>query len=171
MVQRLWDATVSFPARRGDAARLPCRVHCANSARLSATARWSRALAVPAALHPGSAIEGLEFVRRAEATGVRRGSNLRALLRVSPLHAHLGCDRAGVAHVLVVIDLISKLEIVEVAGQQRVAVEVEQAALFREQESEIFLGRDLRDLAQRLVFGVVIPSLGAAVTLLFEVEQ
>src|SRR5262245_33363416 len=66
----------------------------------------------------------------------------RTLLRIrgSTLHAHLGCDRAGVAHLVVVIDLVSGLETIEVAGQQRVAVEIKQAALFGEQESEIFLG-------------------------------
>src|SRR5262245_46043624 len=87
------------------------------------------------------------------------------------LHAHLGRDRAGIAHALVVIDLISALEIIEVAGQQRVAVEVEQAALFGQQEAEILLGSDLGDLAQRLVLGVVISGLGAAVSLFFEIEQ
>ena len=50
-------------------------------------------------------------------------------------------------------------------------MEVEQAALFGEQESEILLGCDLRDLPERLVLGVVIAGLGAAVTLLFEVKQ
>src|SRR5262245_53496694 len=69
----------------------------------------------------------------------------RRLLRrqVLALYAYLGRDRTGVAHVLVIINVFSDLEIVEVSGQQRVAVEVEQAAFFRQQESEILLGRDL----------------------------
>src|SRR5262245_22817289 len=87
------------------------------------------------------------------------------------LHPHLGRDRAGVPHVLVVVDLVAALEVVEVAGQQRVTVEVEQATLFGQQESEILLRRDLGNLTQRLVFGIVVADLCSAVALLFEVEQ
>src|SRR5499427_9579177 len=64
----------------------------------------------------------------------------------SALHPHLGRDRAGVAHVLVVVDLLAALETVEVAGQQGVAVEIEQATLLGQQESEILLRRDLGNL-------------------------
>src|SRR4029453_15086278 len=39
------------------------------------------------------------------------------------------------------------------------------------EESEILLRRDLGDLAEELVLGVVAADLGAAVALLFEVEQ
>src|SRR5262249_2298385 len=60
----------------------------------------------------------------------------------SALHPHLGRDRAGVAHVLVVVDLLAALETVEVAGQQGVAVEIEQATLLGQQESELLLRRD-----------------------------
>src|SRR6266487_4578229 len=109
--------------------------------------------------------------KMAQLTPRTRRAPSSALLQVLALHAYLGRDRAGVAHVLVVMDVFSNLEIVEVSGQQRVAVEVEQAAFFRQQESEILLRRDLGDLAQRLVFGVVIPGLGTAVAPLFEVEQ
>src|SRR5262245_6802620 len=86
------------------------------------------------------------------------------------LHPHLGRDRAGVAHVLVVVDLVAAFEVVEVAGQQRVAVEVEQATLFGQQESEILFRRDLGNLTQRLVFGIVVADLCSAIALLFEVE-
>src|SRR5262249_33671563 len=75
------------------------------------------------------------------------------------LHPHLGRDRAGVPHVLVVVDLVAALEVVEVAGQQRVTVEIEQATLFGQQESEILLRRDLGNLTQRLVFGIVVADL------------
>src|SRR6516225_10677846 len=64
----------------------------------------------------------------------------------SALHPHLGRDRAGVAHVLVVVDLLAALETVEVARQQGVAVEIEQATLLGQQESEILLRRDLDNL-------------------------
>ena len=90
--------------------------------------------------------------------------------QVFALHPHLGRDRAGVADVLVVVDLLAALETVEVAGQQRVAVEIEQASLFGEQESEILLRGDLGNLTKRLVFGVVVADFCPAVALLLEVE-
>src|SRR5262245_66428516 len=46
------------------------------------------------------------------------------------LHPHLGRDRAGVAHVLVVVDLVATFEVVEVSGQQRVPVDGEQTPRF-----------------------------------------
>src|SRR5262245_65047731 len=67
--------------------------------------------------------------------------------------------------------MIAALEIVEVAAEQRVAVEVEQAALLGHEESEVLPGGDLGDLAERLVLGVVVAGLGAAVALLLEVEE
>src|SRR5262245_1664786 len=67
--------------------------------------------------------------------------------------------------------MIAALEIVKVAAEQRVAVEVEQAALLGHEESEVLPGGDLGDLAERLVLGVVVTGLGAAVALLLEVEE
>src|SRR5215469_4746593 len=88
--------------------------------------------------------------RRAKAlSGPTQGSRLPLASPQAPrsaLHPHLGRDRAGVAHVLVVVDLLAALETVEVAGQQGVAVEIEQATLLGQQESEILLRRDLGNL-------------------------
>ena len=50
-------------------------------------------------------------------------------------------------------------------------MEIEQAALLGQEESEVLLGRNLGDLAEELVFGVVVAGLGAAVALLLEVGE
>src|SRR5262245_12205259 len=173
MVQGLGYAAISLAARRRHAPRLSRRVRRPNRARLSAAQRRSRAVAVSAPVHRGDAIDRRRGINDMRRRAAREAGYIEKLLRprAFALHAHLGRDRAGVAHVLVIVDLLAALEVIEIAGQQRVTMEVKQSALLREQESEILLGRDLRDLAQRLVLGVVIAGLGAAVALLFEVEQ
>src|SRR5262245_37546549 len=173
MVQGLGYAAISLAARRRHAPRLSRRVRRPNRARLSAAQRRSRAVAVSAPVHRGDAIDRRRGINDMRRRAAREAGSIEQLLRPRAfvLHAHLGRDRAGVAYVLVIVDLLAALEVIEIAGQQRVTMEVEQSALLREQEPEILLGRDLRDLTQRLVFGVVLAGLGAAVALLFEVEQ
>ena len=63
------------------------------------------------------------------------------------LHPDLARDRSGVAHAGDVIDLVTAPQVVEISGQHRVAMEVEQAAFLREQESELAAGIGLGDLA------------------------
>src|SRR5262245_6292445 len=88
------------------------------------------------------------------------------------LHPHLGRDRAGVADILVVMDFVAAREMVEVAGEHGVAVEVEQAALLGDEKAEILLGRDLGDLAERLIAEIVVAILlDAVAALLLDVDE
>src|SRR5919204_702847 len=48
------------------------------------------------------------------------------------LHAHLGCDGPGISNGLVIANLVTAREAIEVAGQHGVAVKIKQAALLRE---------------------------------------
>ena len=60
---------------------------------------------------------------------------------------------------------------VEIAGQHGVAVEIEQAALLGDEESEVLLGGDLGNLAERLVAGIVVTVLlDPVAALLLELE-
>ena len=87
------------------------------------------------------------------------------------LHPDLAGDRSGVAHAGDVVDLVAAPQVVEISGQHRIAMEVEQGAFLREQESELAAGIGLGDLPHRLVRPVVVGFLGAAVALLLDVEQ
>ena len=102
---------------------------------------------------------------------IRRWAARSAFAAAVALDAHLRGDRAGVAHVLDVMNLVAALEPIEVAGQQRVAVEVEQAAFLGHQEAEVLLGRDFGDLTEGLVACVVVRILAAAVALALEVDE
>src|SRR6266702_4688342 len=81
------------------------------------------------------------------------------------LDAHLDGGRPGVADVLDVIDLVTLAQLLEIAGQHAVAVEVQQPAFLGQQEAEILLGIAFRDLAQKLVLGIVLGVASATATL------
>ena len=50
-------------------------------------------------------------------------------------------------------------------------MKVEQSTFLCQEVSEILLGRHFGDLAKGLVFGIMSGGLGAAFSLLFEIEQ
>src|SRR5262249_41784019 len=89
----------------------------------------------------------------------------------SRLHSHLGRDRASVAERFDVVHRVAALELVEVAVEQRVAVEIEQGPFLGEQEAEVLIVVDLGDLAEELLLGFVRRALAAIAALLLEVGE
>src|SRR5262245_46847767 len=79
---------------------------------------------------------------RAGRSAGRRAATLAPKRLVLPPHPDLAGGRAGVAHVLDVIDLVTALERVEIARQRAVAVEVQEAAFLGHEKAEILLGRE-----------------------------
>src|ERR1700730_5118187 len=71
------------------------------------------------------------------------------------LHPHLGRHRSGIADVLVVMHLVAAGEMVEIPGEDRVAVEIQEPSFFGQEVSKILIPVHLGDLAERLAFGVV----------------
>src|SRR4051812_47436668 len=86
-------------------------------------------------------------------------------------YAHLAGDRAGVAGRLDVGDLLAPAQLVEIARQHAVAVEVEQPALLGHQETEVLAAGQVGDLADELVLAIVPAVADRHVALVFEVEQ
>src|SRR6476661_6998990 len=68
---------------------------------------------------------------------------------------YLGGDRPGVADVLDVTHFIAAVQMIELAAQQAVAVEVQQAAFLGHQEAEVLLRRQFGDLAAKFMRGLV----------------
>src|SRR4051812_36312884 len=84
---------------------------------------------------------------------------------------HLGGGRPGIAGGLHVRYVLALLERVEVAGQHAVTVEIEQAALRGQDKAKILVRRELGDLPEMLVLGVVAEILGAALALVLELQK
>src|SRR5690606_23419429 len=81
-------------------------------------------------------------------------------------HANLCSKRPRIAHLLHVVNLVAHPELVEVALEHGIAVEVEAAALLGQQKSVILLRIKLGHLTQELVLQIVLTSLVAALALL-----
>src|SRR5690348_12404615 len=86
-------------------------------------------------------------------------------------HPDLGRHRPSVADVLDVIDLVAAPQFVKIAGQDRIAVEIEEPAFLGHKKSLVSFRRQFGHLAESLVLGIVVRLLGAALALLVEVAQ
>src|SRR6266487_94095 len=132
----------------------------------------ARELAVSLAQGPSVALGYIKQNINAAELNRPGQSQCRRLSALNPfLHPHLDRGRPGVADVLDIIDLVARAQFLEIAGQHTVAGEIQEPALLGQQEAEILLGIELRDLPQKLVLGVVLGLAGAALALVLQLDQ